>query len=183
MTKLCKAFRNFINPFDIECRDALYCLSSGAEAPPVIENELLKVGEFRKEAFKDFVQTRLVEKTVPFHSPMHKQKLKTLAKIFIHKKVTSTQNKVEQIAAQRNVFEQMLVATRDGFSAKTDNAKLLHKLEDDTGYEDIIQLDDKVYKKHLLDYIKPLVSLQNYNNNLFIKLIFHTICSKAHKIR
>ena len=26
VTKLVKAFGNFINPFDIECRDALYCL-------------------------------------------------------------------------------------------------------------------------------------------------------------
>ena len=26
VTKLCKVFGNFINPFDIECRDALYCL-------------------------------------------------------------------------------------------------------------------------------------------------------------
>ena len=25
ITKLCKAFGNFINPFDIECRDAVYC--------------------------------------------------------------------------------------------------------------------------------------------------------------
>ena len=41
VTKLCKAFEIFINPFDIECRDALYCLSSGAKAPPAIENELL----------------------------------------------------------------------------------------------------------------------------------------------
>ena len=101
VTKLCKAFGNFINPFDIECRDALYCLSSGAKAPPVIEKELLKVEEFRKEAFKDFVQTRLLEKTVTFHSPMQKQKLKTRV---IHKKVTSAQNQVVQIAAQRNVF-------------------------------------------------------------------------------
>ena len=75
VTKLCKAFGQFINPFDIECRDALYCLSSGTL--PAVENELLKVDEFG-EAIKDFVQTRLVEKTAPFHSPLKKQKLKTM---------------------------------------------------------------------------------------------------------
>ena len=32
--KLCKAFGNFINPFDIEIKDAMFCLSSGAKAPP-----------------------------------------------------------------------------------------------------------------------------------------------------
>ena len=74
---------------------------------------VLKVAELGNEAFKDFVQTKLVEKTVPFHSPLKKQKLKTLDKTVIHKKVTSTENKVVQIAAQRNVFGQMLVLSEE----------------------------------------------------------------------
>jgi hypothetical protein len=60
---------------DTECRDALYCLSSGAKAPPAVENELLKVDEIGKAAFKDFIQTRLVEKTVPFLSPLKKKEV------------------------------------------------------------------------------------------------------------
>ena len=82
--------------------DGLVCLSSNY-------SYVLKVDEFGKEAFKHFVQTRLVAKTVPFHSPLKKQKPKTLGKTVIHKKVTSTKKKVVQIAAQINVFEQMLV--------------------------------------------------------------------------
>ena len=37
------------------------------------------------------------------------------------------------------------LATPDGLLAKTEKAKLLHKLEDGTGYEDIMQLEDNVY--------------------------------------
>ena len=37
------------------------------------------------------------------------------------------------------------LATPDGLPAKTEKAKLLHKLEDGTGYEDIMQLEDNVY--------------------------------------
>ena len=39
----------------------------------------------------------------------------------------------------------MALATPDGLPAKTDKAKLLHKLEDDTGHENIMQLEDNVY--------------------------------------
>jgi hypothetical protein len=98
--------------------------------------------------------------------------LKTLGNIIIRKKVTSKGNKVVKIAAQRKVFGQMLVlseehnvslekalsyplspmpwalATPDGLPAKTDKATLLHKLEDDTGHEDNLQLEDKV---HIID--------------------------------
>ena len=115
---------------------------------------MLRVDDIGEKAFKEFVQARLVEKTVPFHAPLKKQKLKTLAKTAVKKKLTSSQNKVVQLAAQRNVFGQMLVlseeyqisleralsyplspmpwalATPDGLPAKTDKSKLLHKLED-----------------------------------------------------
>ena len=39
----------------------------------------------------------------------------------------------------------LALATPGGLPAKTDKAKLLHKLEDDTGHENIMQLEDNVY--------------------------------------
>ena len=37
------------------------------------------------------------------------------------------------------------LATPDGLPAKTDKVKLFHKLEDDNGHENIMQLEDNVY--------------------------------------
>ena len=37
------------------------------------------------------------------------------------------------------------LATPDSLPAKTDKAKLFHKLEDKNGHENIMQLDDNIY--------------------------------------
>lgn len=153
--KLCTAFRNFINPFEVEIKDSLFSLSSGAKAPAGVEKDLLQVDEIGKKAFKAFVQERFVDKSVPFHAPIKRNKLKTMKKTEVTKVIKSSYNKALAVSAQRNVFAQMLVlsqennislekalsyplnpvpwalATPDGLPAKTDKARLLHKLEQD----------------------------------------------------
>ena len=48
-TKVIQAISNFINPFAVEDKDNLYCLSSGAPATKDIE-DLLTVAKVGKEA-------------------------------------------------------------------------------------------------------------------------------------
>ncbi len=148
------AFNNFMNPFECEIQQSLFCLSSGVSAPSDIQDDLLKVNEDGTSRFKDFIHTRLVEKSVPFHAPLKKRKLKTFAAMQVKKKVMSSQNKVIEIRAERNLYGQLpmyaeehnismekalkfplgplpwALATSDGFPTKTDKSTLLHKLED-----------------------------------------------------
>ena len=76
-----EAINNFINPFTIEDKDTLYCLSSSASVPSTVENDILMSDEIGKKTHKQFVQDRLIEKTVSLHPPVKKQNLKTFAKL------------------------------------------------------------------------------------------------------
>ena len=79
MCCIMEAINNFINPFTIEDKDMLYCLSSGAPVPSNVENDILMSDEIGKKAHKQFVKDRLIDKTVSFHAPVKKQNLKTFA--------------------------------------------------------------------------------------------------------
>ena len=72
-----QAISNFTNPFTIEDKDALYCLSFGAPVPQDAESDILMADDIGKKAHREFVQKRLVEEKTTFHSPVKKQNLKT----------------------------------------------------------------------------------------------------------
>ena len=148
------AISGFTNPF---CSDVnpneLYCLSSGVPAKPHVADVLLKAPDIGRNAMEHFIKTRLVDKTMGFHEPIKRNKLKTFAASQVTKKVTSSQNKISQIRAERNVFGQLVLlaiqhdvdleltlsfplgpvpwslATADGMPTKTDKSTLLHNLE------------------------------------------------------
>ena len=73
-----QAISNFTNPFTIEDKDALYCLSFGAPVPQDVESDILMADDIGKKAHREFVQKRLVEKKTTFHSPVKKQNLKNV---------------------------------------------------------------------------------------------------------
>lgn len=151
--KVLQAIRNFINPFEVENKDVLYCLSSGAPATKDIEHDLLRAVKVGKEAYDHFVQERLLDKTKSFNAPIKKNNLKTFANQVKSAKVTGQSKKSKQITAERNVFGQLVLlalehdismervlsfplgpvpwalATADGTPVKTDKAKLMHSLE------------------------------------------------------
>ena len=159
MQKLLESFQNCSSPFDTDERKALFCLSSGKPAPPEVMEDLLECEQRGISAFNNFVQQRLMEKSVSFHSPMKKLSLKTFSYTHVKTKVQSTKNKTVQIAAQRNIFGQLLVLARehdislekaltypmspvpwalanpDGLPVKTDKAKLMHMLEKHVDFE------------------------------------------------
>ena len=74
-----QAISNLTNPFTIEDKDALYCLSFGARVPQDVESDILMADDIGKKAHREFVRKRLVEKKITFHSPVKKQNLKTFA--------------------------------------------------------------------------------------------------------
>ena len=157
--KLLESFQNFSSPFDTDERKALFCLSSGKPAPPEVMEDLLECEQRGISAFNNFVQQRLMEKSVSFHSPMKKLSLKTFSYTHVKTKVQSTKIKTVQIAAQMNIFGQLLVLARehdislekaltypmspvpwalanpDGLPVKTDKAKLVHMLEKHVDFE------------------------------------------------
>ena len=71
------AISGFTNPF---CSDVnpneLYCLSSGVPAKPDVADDFLKAPEIGRNAMENFVKKRLVDKTVNFHDPIKRNKLK-----------------------------------------------------------------------------------------------------------
>ena len=75
-----EAINNFIIPFTIEDKDTLYCPSSGAPVPSNVQNDVLMSDEIGKKAHKQFVQDRLIDKTVSSHAPVKKQNLKNFCK-------------------------------------------------------------------------------------------------------
>ena len=70
-----EALNKFFNPFTIEDKGTLYRLSSGAPVPSNVENDIPMSDEIGNKAHKQFVQDRLIDKSVSFHAPVKKQKI------------------------------------------------------------------------------------------------------------
>lgn len=88
------AIENFTNPFTIPDKDRLYCLASGAPAPPEVEIDVLRAESAGNLAKKTFIQERLEEKSTEFFEPIHKLKLLTMEARNKSVKLTSTKGKV-----------------------------------------------------------------------------------------
>ena len=73
------AINNFINPFDVDDKSRLYCISSGAHAPVSIVNDVLTDEEIGKNAKETFIRERLEKKK--FFEPIKKLNLKTMSEL------------------------------------------------------------------------------------------------------
>jgi len=149
------AFGNFLNPMQTgdDEDSTVYCLSSSQPASDAVSASLLSYVSVGEEAAQAFIQQRLVEKSVKFHHPMHKLKLKTFQNMAVRKKLASSKQKTVKVKAERNLLGQLLMlcqsydvcldklftyplapipwclATADGSMCKTNKADLLHALE------------------------------------------------------
>ena len=94
---LITAFHNFINPFQVEVKKDLFCISSGARAPDKVANDILNVEAGDKAAFKTFIQKRLVAKTIKLHASLPRQSIKTFGSLEKTKKLKSSKMKIVQI--------------------------------------------------------------------------------------
>ena len=95
--KLIGAVQTFTDPFLVEEKDVLYCLSSGVPASVEIENELLTCQAFGISAFKTFLKERLIDKTVSFYAPLKRLSMKK------SKKLTSSDKKLWRLK-QKGTF-------------------------------------------------------------------------------
>ena len=147
------AFENFVNPFNVDNKDVLFCISSGSPLAKDAEKHVLEANTIGSQSHSKFVKERLVDKTVSFYNPLPKQKLKTFDEKKKRQKLTTTQKKLVEIKAERNLFGQLVMlseehnicldktlsyplgpvpwalATADGTPVKTDKSKLMHSLE------------------------------------------------------
>jgi len=167
-----EAIKNFTNPFDINDKDHLYNIASGAPVSPDVEIDVLQadtVGKTAKEAFiRNRFQNGSSEKT--FFEPIKRQKLKTMEVSNKTVKLTSSQGKLIQYSEQSNLAFMLLVksqlldeplsldelmhysltpvppslGTPDGFFAKTNKASMLHFLLDEIT-EDVSYPDDAIH--------------------------------------
>lgn len=134
----------------------LYCLSSGKPASEDVADSLLSFASRGDSAAQAFIQDRLISKSVKFHEPITKMRLKTFSDMAVHKQLSSSQQKSVRVKAERNLLGQLLVlcqshdisleklfqyelspvpwsiATADGCMCKTTKAQLLHALETDS---------------------------------------------------
>ena len=153
--KLVTAFKQFLNPFNIDDhnKDKLFSLSSGKPASAKVQENLLNYVDTGERAAESFIQKRLVEKTIKFQDPMKKLNLHTFNSMAVVKSLSSSKKKTIQIKAERNLLGRLLLlsqendisleklfkyplspipwslATADGGLVKTDKSKLMHHLE------------------------------------------------------
>ena len=56
-----------------------------------------------------FFEKQLVDKSVKFHEPIQRMKIKTFASMQTSQKIKSTQSKLIEVRAERNVFAQLVL--------------------------------------------------------------------------
>ena len=70
-----KAIDGFIIPFEIERKENLFCLASGAAVNALIKSDVLGTEEDGKTEYETFMKSRIVDKMLEFHAPIKKLKL------------------------------------------------------------------------------------------------------------
>ena len=108
--KVIDAICSFTNPFNTErCAEEFYCLSCGLLAKLDVAADLLNACKIGKASIEKFIQDRVVNHNVAFHNPIKRNTLKTFAKAEVKKTLKSTQNRMAQIKAERNIFGQLVL--------------------------------------------------------------------------
>ena len=159
--RVLNAFEGFLNPFEVADKDHLYSLSSGNQAAPDVENDVLTSEEVGRKAKIQFIHERL-QKTSDdggkdFFDKLTKPKLKTMERANKKVKLSSVQGKAVQYQEQGDIAFQILVksqllpkpidiaelmtysltpvphslGTPDGYMAKTNKAAAVHFLTRD----------------------------------------------------
>ena len=111
-TRVVEAFQSYMNPFNVEMDDKLYCISSGAPAPPEVETAIMKAETVGKSAKDTFVEDRL-KQNKDFFSPIPRQRLKTFSDMGKTAKVKTTSNRELTYKQQSNVAFQLLAKSQD----------------------------------------------------------------------
>ena len=144
-----------LNPFDVY-QDGIVCLSSGRVATEEIVKDLLVASEKGENAAQEFIDQRLLSKSVDIFAPIKSQKLKTF-KDQVKQKKKSAAGKEVILRADKKLFSRLLIlgqsrkvemreilsyslgtvsyplASADGLLAKTNKSALMDLLENKGG--------------------------------------------------
>ena len=74
-SQMADAIGNFTDPCSVKSSTELFCIASGKPAPEDVHQDLLQAQERGQSAMNEFMETRLVDKVVPFHDPLKRLKL------------------------------------------------------------------------------------------------------------
>ena len=106
--KTIEAIKSFIDPFDVEDNQKLYCLSSGVAVDMETAQDVLRAENVGKEMKETFIKDRLEEKE-KFIEPITKAKLKSMSSITKSAKLLTPSNKVVQYKQEGNAAFGLLV--------------------------------------------------------------------------
>ena len=76
VSRIISTIDSMLNPFDVY-QDGIVCLSSGRVATEEIVKDLLVASEKGENAAQEFIDQRLLSKSVDIFAPIKSQKLKT----------------------------------------------------------------------------------------------------------
>ena len=68
------AITSFTNPFEVDNKEELFCLASGKPALRNVREGLLQAHDRGQQLMEEFITSRLLDKTVPFHEPLKRLK-------------------------------------------------------------------------------------------------------------
>jgi hypothetical protein len=97
VVKVAEEIVGFINPFEMDQKDKLYCISSGASATSEIERDLILAEAFGADAKVDFISERL-EKHEKFFDPIKRLNLKTFSELAKKTTIKSSQKQKFRIS-------------------------------------------------------------------------------------
>ena len=147
------AVNSFLNPFNIDDSNTMYCISSGSPVPEDITQNILNAETLGGRAKETFIKDRL-EKKDNFYEPVKRMNLMTMGSMSKSVLIKTGKNRMVEYKQQGNIAFQLLVksqaddirlelahvmkypltpvpysiATADGFFAKTDKSKGFHYL-------------------------------------------------------
>ena len=74
----CESINTFVNPFAVEDKNRLYCISSGVPVPSDIGRDVMRAKEAGKKSKEEFIHDRLAAKK-EFFMPVKRLNLKSIA--------------------------------------------------------------------------------------------------------
>ena len=106
------AMCNFLNPYDVDTKDQLLILSSGAAATSEVERDVLNAEILGQRARDAFLQSRL-KGEVDFLDPVKRLNLKTLENMNKEVKVNTIKKQVVQLKQQGNIAFHLLIKSQN----------------------------------------------------------------------
>ena len=113
--KAIDAVKSFLNPFDVDDKNGLYVLSSGARVPAEVEKDVMHAITTGKDQKEMFIKERLEKKT-SFSDPIKNLKLKTMAETKKRVKLKTSQRKVIEYKQQGDIAFQLMVKAQSSGS-------------------------------------------------------------------